>query len=136
MCFWEIISPSPIESAGTFVSFTVPTLTEPIAVRNIPAGAPGGSAAVGCNPAASATGASTKESTFPVSMPIFKTLPSPIRASMHGVPSQSSSGTSVANFVPDAPLAGGLKALHGGTAASSTTQEIAAKILPMSKPFR
>src|SRR5580692_1041555 len=95
-----------IASVSTFVSVTFPTLIEGIVVRYIPEGAPAGNGSVGFNPAASAYGASRTEPTFPVSIPIFKLGPLPIRASTHGRPSQSSSGTSVANFTSPAPSAG------------------------------
>src|SRR5690349_22747540 len=82
----------------TFSSVTVPTLMEGIPVRKIPEGAPAGKGAVGFNPAASAYLESSTESTFPVSRPIFRAGPLLIRASTHGMPSQSKSGTSAANF--------------------------------------
>src|SRR5579859_4067986 len=82
----------------TFSSVTVPTLIEGITVRKIPEGAPAGNGAVAFKPAASAYLESSTESTFPVSRPIFRAGPVPIRASTHGMPSQSTSGTSAANF--------------------------------------
>jgi len=66
-------------------------------VLNMPAGQPSGFGFVGFKPAASAARETTTEFEFPVSIPIFHFVPSLVRASMQGVPSQSSSGTSAAN---------------------------------------
>jgi hypothetical protein len=99
ICFCEIISDKSMPMPDTFASVRAPTRTVVITVRNIPEGAPAFGGSEGFSPAASATLESRTESTLPVSMPKRTVLPSPICASTQGVPSQSSNGTSAANFV-------------------------------------
>ena len=100
ICFCEIISDKSIPIAGTLVRLSSPMCTLGIIVRNIPDGAPGFGGSEGLSPAASAALESTMESTLPVSMPMRMISPSPMRASTHGVPSQSKSGTSATNLIP------------------------------------